>query len=90
MVGNVFFRDEGRGRLADAHMRPLMVRIEAWRSLGQDVPNDAGINAGALFVLETPGPSARHHRGRRASVSRWRYDRWTCGAIQCIGRPPAE
>ena len=45
-----------------AHMHPLMVLVELWRSQGLDVPNpdpnDGGVKAKALFLLESPGPKA--------------------------------
>lgn len=48
--------------LSEPHMTPLMALIALWRNAGYDVPNpdpnDAGINAKALFLLESPGPKA--------------------------------
>ena len=48
--------------LSEPHMAPLMALIASWRSAGYYVPNpdpnDGGINAEALFLLESPGPKA--------------------------------
>lgn len=44
------------------HMVPLIDLIGSWRSDGYDVanpdPNDGGVLAKALFLLESPGPKA--------------------------------
>lgn len=49
-------------RLSEPHVLPLMNLIKKWRSEGLIVPNldplDGGINARALFLLESPGPKA--------------------------------
>jgi hypothetical protein len=55
--------DDARlGRMNEPHVRPLMTLIEGWRMEGFDVPsvdpNDAGVGARALFLLESPGPRA--------------------------------
>ncbi|WP_434055043.1 MAG: uracil-DNA glycosylase [Roseibium sp.] len=48
--------------LSKPHMAPLMELISKWRNVGYDVPNpdpnDGGVNAKALFLLESPGPKA--------------------------------
>lgn len=48
--------------LPASHMCPLMQLIKQWRSEGLEVPNpdpnDGGVNAKALFLLESPGPKA--------------------------------
>lgn len=49
-------------RLSEPHIRPLMDLVEGIRSRGHEVPNvdpnDGGVHARALFLLETPGPRA--------------------------------
>src|SRR5690242_2498211 len=54
--------DDRLMRLTEPHVAPLMELILALRSQGLNVPNvdpnDAGINATALFLSETPGPRA--------------------------------
>jgi hypothetical protein len=54
--------DPRLARLSEAHVRPLMALIESWRLRGLDVPNvdpnDGGLFAKALFLLESPGPRA--------------------------------
>ena len=48
--------------LSASHVRPLMELVAKWRSQGLDVPNidpnDGGIHAKVLFLLESPGPRA--------------------------------
>lgn len=48
--------------LDDEHVRPLMDIIRGMRERGLSVPNvdpnDGGVHARALFLLETPGPRA--------------------------------
>jgi uracil-DNA glycosylase len=48
--------------LLDPHVRPLTELILSWRARGLDVPNidpdDGGVLARALFLLESPGPRA--------------------------------
>ena len=48
--------------LSHSHMAPLMKLIGSWRDAGYDVPNpdpnDGGVAAKALFLLESPGPKA--------------------------------
>jgi uracil-DNA glycosylase len=54
--------DDREDRLGDPHVRPLMDLIDDLRARGFDVPNvdpdDGGVNARVLFLLETPGPKA--------------------------------
>ena len=54
--------DPRDSRLRDDHVRPLTAFIEQLRANGLAVPNvdpdDGGVNARALFLLETPGPQA--------------------------------
>lgn len=54
--------DPREHHLDDPHMRPLMDLVRELRSRGLDTPNidpnDGGVNARALFLLETPGPRA--------------------------------
>jgi uracil-DNA glycosylase len=49
-------------RLEEPHVRPLMELVNRLRATGRQVPNfdpnDGGVNARALFLLETPGPKA--------------------------------
>ena len=49
-------------RLNDQHVQPLMTYIEQMRADGLIVPNvdpdNGGVNANALFLLESPGPKA--------------------------------
>jgi uracil-DNA glycosylase len=52
-----------RERLLDApHVRPLMDLVREFRTRGWIVPNvdpeDGGVGASALFLLESPGPKA--------------------------------
>jgi hypothetical protein len=54
---------EERERLLDAlHIRPLMDLVRALRARGHSVPSvdpeDGGVGASALFLLESPGPKA--------------------------------
>ena len=48
--------------LSEPHVLPLMSLIASWRGEGLDVPNvdpnDGGVFARALFLLESPGPRA--------------------------------
>lgn len=52
--------DSRLARLHEPHVRPLMSLIEAWRGNGQNVPNvdpqDGGVRAKVLCLLESPGP----------------------------------
>src|SRR5262245_33198532 len=54
--------DTREDRLNDPHVRPLMELVRYLRSRGLDVPNvdpnDGGVNAQVLILLETPGPKA--------------------------------
>jgi uracil-DNA glycosylase len=54
--------DSRESRLSEPHVAPLMSLITGWRGEGLDVPNvdpnDGGIFAKALFLLESPGPRA--------------------------------
>jgi hypothetical protein len=54
--------DTREDRLNDPHVRPLMDLVRDLRSRGLDVPNvdpnDGGVNAQVLILLETPGPKA--------------------------------
>ena len=54
--------DTREDRLNDPHVRPLMDLVRELRSRGLDVPNvdpnDGGVNAQVLILLETPGPKA--------------------------------
>jgi len=47
-------------RLSEPHVEPLMALIALWRARGLDVPNvdpnDGGVFAKVLFLLESPGP----------------------------------
>jgi uracil-DNA glycosylase len=49
-------------RLTEPHIHPLMTLVDGLRARGLNVPNfdpnDGGINAKALFLLESPGPRA--------------------------------
>jgi hypothetical protein len=49
-------------RLSDPHVLPLMEVVHGLRARGLDVlnvdPNDGGVNARVLFLLDTPGPRA--------------------------------
>jgi uracil-DNA glycosylase len=54
--------DARERRLDEPHVRPLMDVVRGLRTRGLDVPNvdpnDGGVNARVLFLLETPGPKA--------------------------------
>ena len=54
--------DTREDRLNDPHVGPLMGLVRDLRSRGLDVPNvdpnDGGVNAKVLILLETPGPKA--------------------------------
>lgn len=54
--------DSREARLGEPHVRPLMDLVRDLRSRGFCTPNvdpdDGGVNARALFLLETPGPRA--------------------------------
>ena len=54
--------DTREDRLNDPHVRALMDLVRDLRSRGLDVPNvdpnDGGVNAQVLILLETPGPKA--------------------------------
>ncbi|GAB5505925.1 MAG: hypothetical protein Rhirs2KO_10880 [Rhizobiaceae bacterium] len=54
--------DPRLGQLSRPHMLPLMSLIAQWRSQGLAVPNpdpnDGGVNAKVLVLLESPGPKA--------------------------------
>jgi hypothetical protein len=54
--------DPRESRLLEPHVRPLAGLISTWRARGLDVPNidpnDGGVFARALFLLESPGPRA--------------------------------
>jgi hypothetical protein len=54
--------DPRESRLLEPHVRPLTELILSWRARGLDVPNidpdDGGVLARALFLLESPGPRA--------------------------------
>ncbi len=54
--------DPRLAHLWEPHVQPLTALIESWRSRGLDVPNvdpnDGGVFAKALFLLESPGPRA--------------------------------
>lgn len=54
--------DPREHRLSEPHVAPLMTLISCWRARGLDVPNvdpnDGGVFAKALFLLESPGPRA--------------------------------
>jgi hypothetical protein len=55
--------DEREGRLSEPHVAPLMTLVREWREREQlDVPNvdpnDGGVNARMLVLLESPGPRA--------------------------------
>jgi hypothetical protein len=54
--------DPRESRLLEPHVRPLTELILSWRARGLDVPNidpdDGGVLASALFLLESPGPRA--------------------------------
>ncbi len=57
-----FSLDPRDRRLDEPHLAPLMSLIERWRGNGHEIPNpdpcDGGVNAKALFLLESPGPKA--------------------------------
>jgi hypothetical protein len=54
--------DPRENRLHEPHVQPLMDLIAIWREQGLGVPNvdpnDGGVLAKALFLLESPGPRA--------------------------------
>ena len=54
--------DERDRRLNEPHVAPLMELVLSLRSRGFNTPNidpnDGGVNARALFLLESPGPRA--------------------------------
>src|SRR6476619_4794984 len=54
--------DPREARLDEPHVRPLMDLVCSLRSRGYDVPNidpnDGGVDARVLILLETPGPRA--------------------------------
>lgn len=54
--------DDRIARLEEPHLLPIMDLIRAWRRDGLDVPNpdpnDGGVRAKAVFLLESPGPCA--------------------------------
>lgn len=54
--------DTRESRLTSPHIKPLMDQVRRIRERGLDAPNidpnDGGVNARVLFLLETPGPKA--------------------------------